>query len=81
MTDTLQVVIDDIDNNLKNSVVTSNLAKDMIVRSLKMGDMKMKYSQGDIIKFLEGCRFRLETENENGEMTHNLVFKIPEKEK
>ena len=76
-----QIIIDDTADNLKQILSSSNKAKDMIVASLKKGKDHKKYNVEDVIAFLEGCRFRLETEDEGGAPIHNLVFKIPTEEK
>jgi len=74
----VQIVIDDLNNNLNNVITVSNQARDMIVRSLKLGDKSKKYSVDDVIKFLEDSSFSIEMEKED---QYNLVLKIPEKEK
>ena len=74
----VQIVIDDLNNNLNKVITASNKARDMIVRSLKLGDKSKKYSVDDVIKFLEDSSFSIEMEKEG---QYNLVLKIPEKDK
>jgi len=74
----VQIVIDDLNNNLNKVITASNQARDMIVRSLKLGDKSKKYSVDDVIKFLEDSSFSIEMEKEG---QYNLVLKIPEKDK
>lgn len=79
--DFYQIILDDTSENIKQIVSCSNKAKDMIIKSLEKGDRTKKCTSNDIIDFLKGCHFRIETSDDKGDTVHNLVFKIPKKEK